>query len=145
MRLRVTFLGLCIVPALSLASADTIHLKNGRKIVADRVRENGNRYEYEIGDDSYAIPKSSVDHVNAGGLPAHNSAVEKLGDLPSFSASDTLAKEGDLVGKIIRDGKVDQDALAALEAKGNAVLSSTADFIAGKFEFERGNVAQSKQ
>lgn len=144
MRLRVIFLCLCVAPVLSLAWADTIHLKNGHKILADRVRENGNRYEYEIGDDSYAIPKSSVDHVDAGGLPSRSAAVEKLGDLPAFSAADSLAKEGDLVGKIIRDGKVDQDALAALEGKGNAVLSSTADFIAGKFEFERGNVAQSR-
>ena len=52
------------------ASADTIHLKNGRTILADHVRENGNRYEYDIGDDSYAIPKSSVERVEAGGMPA---------------------------------------------------------------------------
>ena len=51
MRLRVTFLVLCLAPALS-ARADSIHLKNGRTIVADHVRENGNRYEYDIGDDS---------------------------------------------------------------------------------------------
>jgi len=54
----------------SAASADTIHLKNGRTILADHVRENGIRYEYEIGDDSYAIPKSSVERVEAGGMPA---------------------------------------------------------------------------
>ena len=58
--------------ALAAASADTIHLKNGRTILADHVRENGNRYEYDIGDDSYAIPKSSVDRVEAGGMPATN-------------------------------------------------------------------------
>ena len=52
------------------ASADTIHLKNGRTILADHVRENGSRYEYEIGDDTYAIPKSSVERVEAGGMPA---------------------------------------------------------------------------
>jgi hypothetical protein len=40
---------------------------------------------------------------------------------------------------------VDQDALSSLEAKGNSVLSSTAEFIAGKFEFEHGNVVQSRQ
>ena len=57
--------------ASAAASADTIHLKNGRTILVDHVRENGNRYEYEIGDDSYAIPKSSVDRVEAGGMPAH--------------------------------------------------------------------------
>src|ERR1044071_8770806 len=99
MRLRVIFLCLCVAPAVSLAWADTIHLKNGHKILADRVRENGNRYEYEIGDDSYAIPKSSVDYVDAGGLPSRSAAVEKIGELPAFSASDSLAKEGDLVGK----------------------------------------------
>jgi tetratricopeptide (TPR) repeat protein len=145
MRLPVTFLCFCLALSLPKAEADTIHLKNGRTIVADHVRENGSRYEYEIGDDSYAIPKSSVDHVSAGGLPTHSSATEKLGDVPTFTADDTLAKEGDLVAKIIRDGKVDQDALTALEAKGNPVLTSTAYFIAGKFLIEHGNVDQSRQ
>jgi hypothetical protein len=143
MRLRVTFLFLCLAQALAVA--DTIHLKNGRTILADHVRENGSRYEYEVGDDSYAIPKSSVDRVDAGGIPTRNGGTAKLGDLPAFDSGDSLAKEGDLIGKIIRDGKVDQDALSALEDKGNPVLSSTAAFIAGKFEFEHGNVAESRR
>ncbi|MGC1453104.1 MAG: tetratricopeptide repeat protein [Candidatus Sulfotelmatobacter sp.] len=151
MRLRViilfighlAFVGLLALPELS---ADTIHLKNGRTIVADHVRENGNHFEYDIGDDSYAIPKSSVDHVDAGGMPAHvSSATAKVGDLPSFTPADSLANEGDLVGKIIREGKVSPDVLASLEGKGNAELSATADFIAGKFEFEHGNIAQARQ
>src|SRR5436309_1039513 len=146
MRLRVTFLALCLAQAWPGLWADTIHLKNGRKILADHVRENGNRYQYEVGDDSYGIPKSAVDHVEAGGFAARSSATEKLGDLPSFdSAVISLAKEGDLTAKIIRDGKVDQDGLSTLEAKGNPVLSSTANFIAGKFEFEHGNIAHSQQ
>ena len=69
MRLRVTTLLAMMLALASAASADTIHLKNGRTIVADHVRENGTHYEYDIGDDSYAIPKSSVDHVEAGGVP----------------------------------------------------------------------------
>ena len=145
MRLRVTFLCFYMPLALSSAWADTIHLKNGRTIVADRVRENGSRYEYEVGDDSYAIPKSSVDHVEAGGLPAHSSAIEKLGDLPAFSQDDGLSKDGDLIPKVIREGKVDHDGLATLESKGNPLLSSAAYFIAGKFELEHGNLAQSRQ
>ena len=63
MLLRVTFFVFVLIPALTFTWADTIHLKNGRTIVADRVRENGTRYEYEIGEDIYAIPKTSVDHV----------------------------------------------------------------------------------
>lgn len=146
MRFRVIFLLLSLAQAWLGARADTIHLKNGRKIVADHVRENGNRYEYDIGDDSYAIPRSAVDHVDAGGLPARSTATEKLGDVPSFdSTADALANEGDLTTKIVRDGKVDQDALGALEAKGNAGLTSTANFIAGKFELEHGNIARSRE
>jgi hypothetical protein len=131
--------------ALANAWADTIHLKNGRTIVADHVRENGNHYEYDIGDDSYAIPKSSVDHVDAGGVPTRSAAGSaKMADLPTFTPSDSLANEGDIFSKIIREGKVDPDVLASLEAKGNAELSATAGFIAGKFEFEHGNIAQAR-
>src|SRR5580700_9214833 len=72
MRLRATILiAMMLMFAFGAASADTIHLKNGRTILVDHVRENGNRYEYEIGDDTYAIPKNSVDRIEAGGLPAH--------------------------------------------------------------------------
>ncbi len=146
MRLRVTFLISCLALALSSAHADTIHLKNGRTILADRVRENGNRYEYEIGDDTYAIPKSSVDRIEAGGMPAPSGAGgAKVADLPSFTPADSLANEGDLVSKIINEGKVNQEVLSGLETKGNPELSATADFIAGKFEFEHGNIAQSRQ
>jgi tetratricopeptide (TPR) repeat protein len=144
MRLRVIILFIWML-ALASAWADTIHLKNGRTIVADHVRENGNHYEYDIGDDSYAIPKSLVDHVDAGGMPSQSaSAAAKVGDLPTFTPADSLANEGDLVGKIIKEGKIDSEVLTALEHKGNAELSATINFIAGKFEFEHGNIAQSK-
>jgi peptidase MA superfamily protein/tetratricopeptide repeat protein len=145
MRLRVIFSLLAFAPGLMVARADTIHLKNGRAIVADRVREKGNRYEYEIGEDTYAIPKSSVDHVESGGLPTHSSGAGNAAGLPTFVPADTLANEGDLVGKIIKDSKIDTDILAKLETKGNPELSATADFIAGKFEFDHGNIAQARQ
>src|SRR5215470_1894946 len=107
MRLRVIFF-LSLLPFGPYSAwADTIHLKNGRTILADRVRENGNRYAYEIGEDTYAIPKSSVDHVEAGGLPTHSTAARKTADFEIFMPADTLANEGDLMGKVIREGKVD--------------------------------------
>lgn len=145
MRLSVTILCACICCGLTPGQirADTIHLKNGRTIVVDHVRESGSRYEYEIGEDSYAIPKSTVDRVDAGGIPVHSGS-SAGGELPAFAPADSLANEGDLVSKIIKDGKVDQDSLTVLENKGNAELGATADFIAGKFEFEHGNVARSR-
>ena len=136
MLVRVTIILGLLAVAVSSASADTICLKNGRKILVDHVRENGSRYEYEIGESSFAIPKSSVDHIETGGMPASSTAAggASVADLPAFAPADSLANEGDLVAKIIREGKVDTDALSALEGKGNAELSATANFIAGKFD-----------
>jgi tetratricopeptide (TPR) repeat protein len=146
MSARVTTIFLWIALAASGAQADTIHLKNGRTIVADHVRENGSHYEYDIGDDSYAIPKSLVDHVDAGGTaPVAASAGAKNADLPVFTPADSLASEGDLLGKVIHEGKVDPDAVSSLEGKGNAELSATVNFIAGKFEFDHGNIAAARR
>jgi len=40
---------------------------------------------------------------------------------------------------------VNPDALSSLESKGNTELSATAEFIAGKFEFDHGNINQARQ
>jgi hypothetical protein len=144
MRVPVTLV--MLLAALGVASADTIHLKNGRVIVADHVRENGSHYEYDLGDDSYAIPKSLVERVDAGGMPTHAaSGSGKAADLPAFTPADSLANEGAVFVQIVKEGKVDPDVLTSLEGKGNAELSATANFIAGKFEFDHGNIAQSRR
>jgi tetratricopeptide (TPR) repeat protein len=145
MRVRVTII-LGMTLASTVAWSDTIHLKNGRTILADHVQEKGNHYEYDIGDDSYAIPKSVVDRVDAGGMPVHSTGNTKtVGDLPTFTPADSLRNEGDLQARIIKDGKVDPDALSSLEGKGNVELGATANFIAGKSEFEHGNIAQARR
>jgi len=146
MRVRVTIV-LWTALASTAAWSDTIHLKNGRTILADHVEEKGNHYQYDIGDDSYAIPKSLVDHVDAGGMPAHSAGNAKtVGELPAFTpAADSLSNEGDLQAKIIKDGKVNPDVLSSLEGKGNAELGAVANFIAGKSEFEHGNIAQARR
>src|SRR5271165_553032 len=144
MRFSVTLVAVLVV--MGTASADTIHLKNGRTIVADHVRENGSHYEYDLGDDSYAIPKSLVDRVDAGVAPTQAaSGSAKIGDLPTFTPLNSLANEGSVFVQIVKEGKVDPDVLTSLEHKGNAELAATANFIAGKFEFDHGNIAQSRQ
>jgi tetratricopeptide (TPR) repeat protein len=148
MRVRVTIVLVSIAFVSATAWADTIHLKNGRTILADHVSERGSHYQYDVGDDSYAIPKSLVDHIDAGPMPAHlassGGTAKTVGDLPAFTPADSLAHEGDLPTRIIKDGKVDPDAISSLEGKSNAELSATANFIAGKFEFEHGNIAQAR-
>jgi tetratricopeptide (TPR) repeat protein len=128
--------------------ADVIHLKNGRTIWADHVRENGNHVEYDVGDDSYAILKSSVERIEAGGLPPAYASSRGQGDakdLPVFVPEDSLAGHVDLAAKVVHDGKVDPDALTALEKEGKPELSATAYFLAGKHEFEHGNLPQARR
>jgi tetratricopeptide (TPR) repeat protein len=130
------------------ASAEVIHLKNGRTIYADHVRDTGTHIEYDIGDNSYAIPKSLVDRVDAGGTPpGTGSSGGDVGDahnLPDFAPADNLKNDPLLIGKIIRDGRVDQDALSALEQAGSGAATAAGYFIAGKHEFDHGNVGKAR-
>ncbi len=127
------------------ACADVIHLKNGRTIWADQVRENKDRVEYDLGEDTYAIPKSSVERVEAGGVaPVHAGAgAAAVPDItppaPSFS------HEADVAEKVIRDGKVDGDALASLAQSGGSEIAATAYFLAGKHESDHGNFPQAQR
>ncbi len=124
----------------ALMSADTIYLKNGRTIVADKVTENGPRVYYEVGDDAYAIPKALVDHIEAGGAPPPRSASPsspKPADVPNVSGS--IVGSDAVALKIIKDGRVDSEALAALERAGSADQAAAGFFLAGRHEVERGD------
>ncbi|MGB9235727.1 MAG: peptidase MA family metallohydrolase [Terriglobales bacterium] len=135
-----------VLSAAIYAPADVIHLKNGRTIWADQVREDKkkDRVEYDVGEDTYAIPKSSIERIDAGGAaPAHASA-GVAGAADFTPAVPTFDHAGDISQKIIRDGKVDADALAGLERAGNSDLAATAFFLAGKHESDYGNFPQAK-
>ena len=135
------------VAAVAGASAEVIHLKNGRAIWADHVRDTGTHIEYDLGDNTYAIPKSLVDRIDAGGAapgyaPPGGNAKEAH-DLPDLAPADNLKNDPALIGKIIQDGPVDPDALSALEQAGNSPATAAGYFIAGKHEFDHGNVSLS--
>lgn len=146
MRVPVTLL-LVAVAAACCARADVIHLKNGRSIWADHVRENGARVEYDLGDDSYAVPKASVDRIEAGGIPPQYASgnSSKAHDVPAFAPTSNIKNEELVSDKIIRDGKVDVDALNTAEQTGDASTAAAAYFIAGKHEFERGDFAGARK
>jgi len=130
------------------ASAEVIHLKNGRTIWADHVRDTGAHIEYDLGDNSYAIPKSLVDRIDAGGAPPAfvppEGNAREAHDLPEFAPADNLKNDPALIGKIIPDGRVDPAALSALEQAGNAPATAAGYFIAGKHEFDHGNVGKAR-
>ncbi|MGZ4823109.1 MAG: peptidase MA family metallohydrolase [Terriglobales bacterium] len=132
---------ICTMIACSaFATADTIYLKNGRTILADKVSENGPRIYYEVGEDAYAIPKSIVDHIEAGGAPPPRSPsrpVPAPADVPNVAAN--MAGSDAVALKIIKDGHVDSEALAALERAADAQQAAAGFFIAGRHEYERGD------
>ncbi|HEY1273177.1 MAG TPA: hypothetical protein VGF08_14380, partial [Terriglobales bacterium] len=66
-------------------------------------------------------------------------------DLPAFVPADDLAADGDLPAKIIRDDHVDPDELSALEQTAKPQTIAAGYFIAGKHEFDRGNLAQARR
>jgi Flp pilus assembly protein TadD len=139
-----------LLSALAAVSspAEVIHLKNGRTIWAEHVRENGTRVEYDLGDNTYAIPKSAVERIEAGGVPPTFASAgggnKSAQEVPAFAPADNLKSEAGLSDKIIHDGKVDSDALAALEQEGKAVATATGYFIAGKHEFDRGDLSKAR-
>src|SRR6202795_919984 len=53
-----------------LAAADTIVLKNGRRIVALSVVEEGDKVRYQTAAGELTLPKSIVDHIEKGGAVA---------------------------------------------------------------------------
>src|SRR5215475_9850409 len=72
MRRRFTTPGLlCLLVLLMQAAvpafADTIVLKNGRRIVALSVVEEGDKVRYETSAGTLSLPKSIVDHIEKGG------------------------------------------------------------------------------
>jgi Peptidase MA superfamily len=138
------FSGLTLASAC--ASAEVIHLKNGRTIWADHVRENGSHLEYDLGDNTFAIPRSLVDRVDMGGSPPASPSADAPSkdahDLPAFAPP--VAENSALTDKIIHDGHVDDDQLSALEQNGNPQAISAGYLIAGKHEFDRGNFAKAR-
>lgn len=146
MRMRAIILLLASLVVTSCAIADVIHLKNGRTIWADEVRDKGTRIEYDVGDDSYAIPKSSVDHIETGGAPPQfgGSGGGASHDVPEFVPPDTAKVDPSLLNKIVHDGSVDPDALASIEQQGDAKATAVGYFIAGKYELEHGNFPKAR-
>jgi tetratricopeptide (TPR) repeat protein len=95
------------------AVADTIHLKNGGTIAADAVRQKPDRVEYDIGEDTYAIPRSAVERVETG--------IGTSGSPSSTSAGLNIAAPKVNAGNLSNapDGNITPERLAKIEHAGN--------------------------
>ena len=125
------------------AQAETIHLKNGRTILASNVREKNGRIEWEVGDNTYSIAKSLVERIDTGGVPAvsRGSAAQEIEVAPP---TDRVEHAEELSGRVVVQGKVDPGALAAVEKEGFPENSAAAYYAAAEYEFTHGNLEQSR-
>lgn len=123
------------------ASAQVIHLKNGDIIYADQVTERGNSVTYEVGDNSFTIPKSQVQSIEGG---TQSPEAPNIFAMPA-TIPDGPAVAGPLLEKIIRDGEVDRSVLTAIEARGNGKEIAIAYYIAARTEFQAGKLADARR
>ncbi|MBV9182521.1 MAG: tetratricopeptide repeat protein [Acidobacteria bacterium] len=124
--------------------AEAIHLKNGDILYADQVREAGQNFEYEVGDNSFTIPKSKVQSIEATTPPPERN-LPVASEVPAFTPQASLADEPELLTKIAGNGQVDRSALARIESLGNPARTAVAFYIAGRSEYEGGKFEQARR
>ena len=132
---------------VSSAAADTIVLKNGRRIVASRVTEDGDRVRYETSAGTLSIPKSIVARIDRDGLgyASGSSAASE----PPVSAPhvDPVRGYDDIARLVIHDNAIDFSYLAQVEtdARSHAPLAiekvAAAHYAAAQFLESKGDTA----
>src|ERR1700704_1474568 len=66
-RIAPSLLGVALLSMSGRAAADTIVLKNGRRIIALNAVEEGDKVKYLTSAGELSLPKSIVDHIEKGG------------------------------------------------------------------------------
>lgn len=131
------------------AWADKIVLKNGRKILAFNVVEDGDKIRYETSAGQMALPKSIVDHIEKGGLmPMMDSPAAAAASLeiapPEMEAAP--ANAGEIDQHVVHDGSVDRAYMGQVEdaARGGdktaSAIAARAHHAASQFELGKGDL-----
>ena len=151
-RLSRLFAALGLAAALSgAASADTIYLKNGRKITADHVVQENGQVSYETPSGTLSLPAAIVDRVvhEASLEGTAGTASDRAANLPIAPPS-ALNPGNDAVARaVVHDGSIDTGLLDRLESEASANPSSTAvarvvaaESAAAQFEISVGDFEQ---
>ena len=131
--------------------ADTIVLKNGRRIVALSVSEEGDKIRYETAAGTLSLPKAIVDHVEHGGaadaLTANQDAFTLRPPSEPVGSDTKLASvKGELETRVIPGGEVDRNYVAELEnlarsgSPGDQWNAAVAHHAAGQFELAHNDL-----
>jgi tetratricopeptide (TPR) repeat protein len=151
--MRLLMLGIALLALSPGASADTIVLKNGRRILALSVVEEGNKVKYLTSAGELSLPKSIVDHIERGGaFPTADSPGSAAANLsiapPAMQPGSSGGGSGneEIERAVVHDGSIDREYIAKLEgearsgtqqAKFSAAIGHHA---AATFELTRGDM-----
>jgi tetratricopeptide (TPR) repeat protein len=174
MKLRPFPVLLALLLLVVTAPADTIRLKNGAAITADKVTEKGDEVFYVVGATTYSIPRASVERIDRSGSFGVSVGAAPSGSAmpdPGFSSAGSGSTPGPasapvrpklaganpggtpirgadhkaLLARILNLNQVDPSALAAIEGEGNAQTSAAAYFEAGRFEMEHNDTTAARK
>jgi tetratricopeptide (TPR) repeat protein len=131
------------------ARADTIVLKNGRRILAFNVVEVGEKIRYETSAGELSLPKSIVDHIEKGGMvpmagPGAANAANLAITPPSMDAAG--GSSGEIEHLTVHDGSIDRQYMARLEGESRSgspaagINAAVAHHSAAMFELSRGDM-----
>lgn len=100
-----------------LARADKIVLKNGRKIIASNVVEEGDRVRYETFAGQLTLPKSIIDHIEKGEFAGDmNGTTGAVGVMEmSAPAISSPSSYEQIARGVVRDGRIDRSYITQLE------------------------------
>lgn len=140
-----------LVAATSARGGDTIVLKNGRRIIALSVTQEGQKIIYETASGTLSIPRSIVDHVEHGAVssseaPASASTVTLQPPESEASSATLPANAGEIVSRVIQNGEVDRiyvDQLDQEAHSGQALANQNAAMAhhaASQFELAHGEM-----
>ena len=133
--------------------ADTIFLKNGRKIVAAHVVQQDGQVSYETPSGQLSLPASIVSKVVRDALSSDSvagTAADRAANLP-IAPPNMLSQPGndDAAKRAVRDGVISSDFLSQLESEATANPTPTevarlvaAETSAAQFEISIGDFEQ---
>ncbi len=135
----------------SASSADTIYLKNGKKIIAANVTQENGRVSFETSSGHLSLPASIVTRVERDlqGLESPSGgAADRAANLPIAPPRSLTASAPDETSRAaIHEGSVDFSFLARLESEADANPSPTAvarvvraESAAAQFEISVGDL-----
>src|SRR5437588_2960343 len=120
-------LGAALLLLSAQAAADTIVLKNGRRIAALRAFEEGDKVKYMTSAGELSLPKSIVDHSEKGGLVTAAVPGDATANL-TIAPPEIRPARGSGIEEIQRgathDGSIDRPYIAKLESEarsGNSI------------------------